>query len=120
MTLRSIPNCRPRKLTAEYRISHESNCARRARGVELLIAAGLTAESASMCVHVLNSGAADAFARACACVVAIGVDAETFRRWCIGAGFHDAVGEKDRRAVQRISLADIKREFENNEQGEVV
>lgn len=71
---------------------------RRARATDALIAAGLDDETACLCLHQLEAGAADAFARAYAYVVPLGVNASVFRSWCVSRGYAEVIGLGTERA----------------------
>lgn len=93
MSLRVIQGGRQRKTGREYDLAAEDK--RRARGIAALEAAGLSPENACLCVHQLVSGAPDAFARAYTYAAGLGVDANTFRTWCITHGFREVVGQTE-------------------------
>lgn len=103
--LRAIPGGRERRETAEHALD-----AVKTRAIDALCAAGLSTEAACMAVHLLCSGAPDAFARAYTYVSALGIDAAAFRGWAITHGFAHVVGAQ--LAPNKITLADIKREYE--------
>lgn len=92
MSLRAINGGRPRRETAEYAFTQGMREARRVMAVEALITAGIAHELAKLCVHQLESGAHNAFARAYTYVDTL-VEPQTFKIWLLTHGYREVLGE---------------------------